>query len=282
MKKTLIKALAGLILGGTLLAFIPPQDSVGSKTVNKTSFNRSLMGGRPKISNWGLQSAGNSVEVTSEQSRFRGGRSLKLSLAKADWSRQSNRRTEIMNTRFKEFTMGRDWWVGFSEYIPNDWENDLKGNQDVIWQFHGAVNGPGGGSPPLAAYVEGDSLRVVLRTGDVPSAYGKSNYLARFSVPKGEWSDWVIKVNFDYENGSVKIWRNGKVLVDYHGSTMYKWINQVNEKGPYLKLGIYKPGWAELPTVATKRVIYLDAITVAGSNGSYDKVKPGNDSAEVN
>ena len=40
MKKMLIKALAALALGGALLAFTPPQDSVGSKIVAKIIFSR--------------------------------------------------------------------------------------------------------------------------------------------------------------------------------------------------------------------------------------------------
>lgn len=248
-----------------------------SNILIKTGFEDCADGMHPTIKGWGLQGNDSSIAVTSQISRS-GKKSLKISFTKSQWfrnSRTNNRRAEILSDELKGMDLGKDWWVGFSEYIPADWEDDLKRNSDIVWQFHGAPSGPGGASPPLAAYVEQGIMTIVTRVGRRPSKLGDGETLAQFPIPKGKWTDWVIKVNFDYDKGSVKIWKDGNVVVDYNGPNIYQWTQQKNEEGPYMKFGVYKPSWREYPTVATKRELFIDDITIAGSNGTYDKVKPG-------
>ncbi len=81
-------------------------------------------------------------------------------------------------------------------------------------------------------------------------------------------------MNFDYKNGHVQMWRDGKQIVDYKGPTIYPMIGQTNEKAPNMKFGIYKWDWGNVPSKVKHRTLYLDEIRFGDSNSSYEEVKP--------
>ena len=114
-----------------------------------------------------------------------------------------------------------DWWLELSEYIPSSWQSDYAANPDFIWEFKGASGGPASGTPPLSAQIMGDSVYISLQTGTTPSLNGVQQLLGSFPLVKGAWMDWVIKVNFSYTNGAIRIWKNGTVVVNYSGPTLY-------------------------------------------------------------
>src|SRR5262249_1870479 len=152
------------------------------------------------------------------------------------------------------------YWVGFSEYIPETWQDDLRDNGEILWQFAGAPGGPSTGDrPPLALYVyQGmEELRVNLSST-------ATTYLATMPTApdKGRWTDWVMAVNFNFSGGLVQVWKNGTQVADYHGPTIYHVANETNQNGPHMQLGVYKFLWGSYPTQVSSRTLYLDEIRV--------------------
>lgn len=137
--------------------------------------------------------------------------------------------------------LGQDWWFGFSEFFPADWQPDDAKNPEIVWQFHGWEGGPASNNPPLAGLIVEDKLLIRLAQGAAPAGAATSYLdLATIPIPKGQWMDVVLKVNFEYKNGAVQAWINGKQVADYTGPTLYPMLGQTNEKGPAFKLGVYK------------------------------------------
>jgi hypothetical protein len=220
--------------------------------------------------------APDSLTVTTERARS-GKHSLKVNFLASEWKKEEPKRVEIFSLAWGQTGMAlrQDWWVGFSEYIPADWEIDHPNNPDLIWQFHGWEGGPASNNPPLSAVVFGDKLYIRLAEGTVPAERATSfKDLAILPLPKGEWMDVVLDLNFDYKAGHVNMWLNGKQIVTYSGPTLYPMIGQKNENGPGLKLGVYKFDWGNVPTQAKRRTLYLDEIRFGDSKSSYDEVRP--------
>lgn len=218
-----------------------------------------------------------SILVVSERRRS-GNKALKIDFDRADWKKNEPKRVEIYNATAwgaDGMALRKDWWVGFSQYLPADWQVDYPNNPDIIWQFHGHEGGPSSNNPPLSAVVFGDKLHVRLAQGKAPAA-GATSYLdlAVIPIPKGAWTDVVLDLNFDYESGHVKMWQNGVKIVDYAGPTLYPMIGQVNEKGPNFKIGVYKWDWGNLPSKVKRRSLFIDEIRFGDSNSSYAEVKP--------
>jgi hypothetical protein len=218
-----------------------------------------------------------SISVVSERARA-GHKSLEIDFNFKDWRKNEPKRVEIYQVTAwgaEGMTLRKDWWVGFSQFLPVDWQADDPSNPDIIWQFHGWEGGPASNNPPLAAVIAGDQLYIRLSQGTVP-ALGATSYLdlAVFPIPRGVWTDVVLDLNFDYKNGHIKMWQNGVKIVDYSGPTLYPMIGQTNEKGPGFKIGVYKWDWGNLPTLVTRRSLYIDEIRFGDSNSSYAEVQP--------
>ena len=72
------------------------------------------------------------------------------------------------------------------------------------------------------------------------------------------------------KGGWLKLYKNGKQVVDYKGTTWY----QDKDKGPYFKFGNYKGHDAWKGTVEGA-VLYFDAGRMAvGDNSTYKMVDP--------
>lgn len=203
---------------------------------------------------------------------------LKIDFCYPDWKKEEPKRVEIFNMAGfgpDGMTLRKNWWVGFSQYISSDWLPDHPNNPDIIWQFHGYEGGPASGNPPLSAVVFGDKLYIRLAQGTTPAVRAASFLdLAVMPLPKGVWMDIVLQLKFDYKEGHVGMWLNGKKTVDYNGPTLYPMIGQVNEKGPGFKAGVYKFDWGNLPTQVQRRTLFLDEIRYGDSTSSYEEVKP--------
>ena len=237
--------------------------TLSSPVIFKTDFEAEEENPSAEITGWSQQGANApSITVSSEQARH-GNKSVKCSFNYSEWN-ANNLRAEIWSNYpgVGELTLNKDWWVEMSEFIPTTWQNDLASNAEIIWQFHGATNGPAGGSPPLSAYVMGDTVYISLQTSSTPSASGVQQLLGSFPIVKGAWMDWVIQVNFSYTDGLIRIWKNGNIIVNYSGSTLYQTIGQTNENGPYFKAGIYKWFWGNSATQVSNRTLYIDDIKV--------------------
>lgn len=218
-----------------------------------------------------------SISVTTERARA-GKQSLKFDFNFTDWKKEEPKRVEIYDvTTWGPDGMSQrmDWWVGFSQYLPVDWQVDEPANPDIIWQFHGFEGGPASGNPPLSAVVFGDKLHIRLAQGTVPAERAASFLdLAILPLPLGVWTDTVISLSWDYKAGHVRMWQNGKQIVNFTGPTLYPMIGQVNEKGPAFKIGCYKFDWGNVPTKVSHRVLFIDETRFGDSHSSLTEVAP--------
>jgi len=201
--------------------------------------------------------------------------------AQHNWSGISDySRTELTANRSDNgshhtfFYPGKEYWIGFSVYIPNDWEIDNK-SQEGIFQLHGNGNED---TPSLAFIIDGDEWFWSIRWQDEFEAPENPNDrvdLGRIKYEKGEWVDWVMHVKFSYSNngdGFMQVWKNGKSLFSRKGPNCYNDGKKI--RGP--QTGIYKWDWAtDHDYSAEMRIIYLDEYTVGGGDSEYDDVVPG-------
>ena len=173
-------------------------------------------------------------------------------------------------------------WAGFSTYLE-EWPEDYASNGELFQQWHGAVGatsglGPGGcNAPPVALYTRGPELSVTTNysvTGDDRNVRPHRLFTDKLSRYVGVATYWVMRVQFDYERGTIDIWRNGEYIVKYRGPNIYRCVGQTTEKGPFFNFGIYKWNWGSAPTQVAIRSIYFDDIRIGSSSATCDDVKP--------
>jgi len=238
------------------------------------------------ITGWSQQGPNADAVKISEEQAYSGSKSVKFTFNYNDWDGNNivnGKRAEILmspNPVCQKLVLGKVYWVGFSSFIPNDWANDYKNNFDIIWQFHSSKNGPGEGNPlektggpPMYAVVSNDSIKIYVRPNIQNGTYLKK--LATIPLIKGEWDKWIVQVKFDYNNGGIfQLWHNDSLIVSYlNQSTIYHTDWQKNEDGPYVKFGIYKSQWGNVPTKVKQRVIYYDDIIVGDSTTNYSIIR---------
>jgi hypothetical protein len=168
-------------------------------------------------------------------------------------------------------------WYGFSVYLK-DWTQDTKA-AEIVTQWHqtGGVC-DAGCSPPLSLLTDNGQWII------------SQNWQKRTSSPEylfcrtpigayqaNRWTDWVFHVKWSTgTSGRLEVWRDGRKLqglgpiggrTDDYGDRIH---------GNYIKIGIYKWKWAQQPPASdvTKRVLFHDALRIAGPSGSYAAVAP--------
>ena len=223
----------------------------------------------------GWRVSGNTPTVTTSPTRV-GKFAMKTSL-----DRQKDKvpyRTEVSGPRAD---VGKEYWYGFSIYLPNDYPADRV--WEIVAQWHGSPDfnlGETWRNPVMALSTTGgrwsilnrwDAKRNTFEGGK--RAYDGSKQYDFGPYRKGVWTDWVVHVQWSYRaDGVLQIWQNGKKVVDRKGPNTFN-----DAKGPYFKMGIYK-GWKDpkRPSDAvTRRVLYHDEFRMAGVSGRYEDVAPG-------
>jgi hypothetical protein len=231
-----------------------------------------------------LYASGNSPFITNERSRS-GNNSLCCLLNRN--SSRTSYRTEVTTPKnLLKFT--ETHWIGFSVYVPDDWEKS--DTWEVIWQLHDhpLVWGQKLDFSPILGIRIGpnsDKWLIIQDYVQTPEGTQHSSDLRRgFSdtfgtVARGQWTDFVIEYCPDWRNlnnggtGVTSIWLNGDQIVDYHGPNA---VNQANS--PYIKFGAYKSGWRDggRDDSVVERVYHFDEFRVSrGNQGSYELVAPG-------
>ncbi|HEX5774991.1 MAG TPA: heparin lyase I family protein [Candidatus Paceibacterota bacterium] len=274
-----------LIVSTLLVSLIIPLAPVEAATLFQTDFESDTTGIADAINNLSQQGPTDASVVVTTERAHTGSKSVKFNLNYEDWdnSYTLNKRAEVLPSgtqTWRYMTLGKEYWFGFSEYMPATWVNDLAGNGETLWQFHGSATGPGKASPPLALYVNTDNMRISVR-GATTTVYadGTSPPEQRLvymplAPDKGRWVDWVIKVVFNYSGGVVKVWKDGTLVLNYKGSTIYRTSSQTTETGPYPKFGVYKWAWGTNPTQVTNRTLYLDDLKHGDADSTCATVKP--------
>ena len=214
--------------------------------------------------------SGNAPEVVEQDDARAGKYALKSQI---NPSRENKYRTETsFNKEGLIFEVGKEYWVGISIKLGDDFEGKAKfHDQGMLMQWHyfdwkhPEVRDA---QPLLLRYtgkgkviVDNEVLKETMAT--VPAAIG-------------EWVDWVIHYKIDDKDGIIQIWRNGKQIVDWSGDN-----HQIEKhEGAYLKFGLYsaqlnpaKSSHISMPA-GTSRTVYHDELRIAGPGGSYDLVAP--------
>ena len=79
-------------------------------------------------------------------------------------------------------------------------------------------------------------------------------------VEKGKWVRWEFRVLWAWDDrGRLRILRDGRSAYRKQGPTAYR-----DWRGPYFKIGMYKPDWSVNPSVSSvnERHIYYDNVEV--------------------
>ncbi len=191
----------------------------------------------------------------------------------------------------------QDYWYGFSVYIP---KQDLANFIVFAWHGYGTFNNKFDENdtemnPPMAIETSFATGKFRLRC----NSNAKNPTLDEETVKcfntqdiadlsYDEWHDFVVRVRWDYRDtpdGLVQVWHcasagkgsctNPQLVLDKQ-----KVRTGYNDRGPpYIKGGMYCSGdckfqTKQTPSPGTVKVVYHDAIRVAGPEGSYEAVAP--------
>ncbi len=216
-----------------------------------------------------------SASVVKNPVRF-GSYAVQFQLRRPDRIVAKGKRAELEMLRVAE--LKQSYWYGLSIHIPADWEEDYK--DEVVAQWNATADKHlrenEKRSPPLALRIRGKEWLITQRYDPrpltPPGNAAPKRTVWKGAYEKGKWTDWVVNARWDWgQDGSLRIWRNGELIVDEKGPNTYH-----DRKGLRFKIGLYKPQWNE-PTsssAVTARRIYHDEVRIGGKDASFDSVKP--------
>jgi hypothetical protein len=192
----------------------------------------------------------------------------------------ANYRAEVV-PKGESIPLRGEWrYYGFSIYLDPPYKVDDTG-WEIVTQWHGRP-APGqswatydGGGPPLSLNTTGGRW-YVHRKWDATLTNQHHPESERIDIGPyevGQWVDWVFAVKWDWtESGYLKVWKNGKLVIDRAGAIGYNDGTSL----PYFKMGLYK-GWKSNlpydPQVTDRTVFYGPLRISSGDNASYDVVK---------
>ena len=200
-------------------------------------------------------------------------------------------RANMLRTKgtHSEFAHGKEYWVGLSVFVPNDWVTDNTRHDATFFWFqrkdackNGAWDPTGslevGGSPPLEMIILGSDWILKSRWDSRPChthpVEGQAN-LWRSKIKRGQWTDFVYHIIFSAgSDGLIEVYSDN----DSKDGTLTKVATKTgintfnNELGPYFKIGLYKPGWERIiNSPVDTRVIYYDEVRIADHDPALSK-----------
>ena len=201
-----------------------------------------------------------------------GNRSLRVELRKGDLAIGGNKRVELTDNSYPiPHETNRKWW-SFSSYFPTGFVKDSV--HEILAQWHyRSTQKYVSASPPLSLQVYKGDWIVEIRydSVDINVDNGANIKLVRYNLgpwQAGAWTDWVFNYNYSVNNdGYVKIWKNGELVLDHKGKNWYR-----GSYDPFFKIGLYRWVWgAEWPThleqsIVSSRVYYLDNIKIGNQH----------------
>jgi len=154
-------------------------------------------------------------------------------------------------------TLSGSHWYTFKLQLPTSYSKDP--SQEHIAQWQGAVNGKWT-SPSMALVTRNGEfvLEGAWFSDSGATKVNRINYWKGAYEP-GKWVEFTMNVNFSSGNdGFVKVWKDGKQIVDFKGKNSDPYRDAVG-----LKIGIYKQDWARGTYSATNtRVLYYDDVKI--------------------
>jgi hypothetical protein len=233
-------------------------------------------------SEYGWRTSGNAPTISGTESPVCNG-DYALSIHLNYDTSETRYRTEITNVVVengdKHFNLGDEYWIGFAIYLPEYWQID-QDYSDILLQFHGSPDdGEDWRNPPLALLVDVDQWKLRYLADSKPLTENK-NYTVSGSenigtVERGRWTTFVMHINAWYDDGGfIKVWKDGKQVVDYRGGVFFNDI-----QGPYLKFGNYKTAWKPDsswggPSAFSDRLHFFDELRIGDANATYEDVVP--------
>ncbi len=207
----------------------------------------------------------------------KGRHSVRFELNATDTNCGYSKRAELVltSTKTKDIT-----WYAWSEYLPADYA------YDTYNELHFQLHHQGKGGPPLIGlWVTKDHWKLVhtFDTLDVTRPKPTIRQYDLGEVVKGKWVDWVLYAKFTLDgNGTIRLWRNGVLLVDLPGSN-FNCEDGLAQKNPYLKFGIYKWPWHDYPGPfnPSKRVVYFDEVKTGPEGLTVDDFLVQDDEKET-
>lgn len=146
-------------------------------------------------------------------------------------------------------------WFKVSMYIPKESAFDF-GISNGVWQIHSK-----GANVDFMMRVglAGELKWVDWHNGDWSMKETKMLDAKEF---RDKWIDFVLKIDFkNTKQGSIKIWANNKVVVEYSGRTQSIFSDQ-----QYMKFGIYKSNIDRYSGPDRgDSIVYYDAIAIGDS-----------------
>ena len=190
-----------------------------------------------------------------------------FSLRRDDPDVSGSKRAEL---RLRAAEFGHAYRYAFSVQIPEDWkESDIP---VILAQWHGVSDkllGERNRPPPLYVIVVEDEIQIRLQWNAArvsrswlyrPTTRTEKTLLWSGPLEKGIWIDWVFQIQWSHlEDGRLETWKGAELIVERSGPNTYNdWL------APYLKIGVYVPGWkkADQPAVVNTRRLFFDAIDV--------------------
>jgi len=213
--------------------------------------------------------------VTTE--RARAGKYSMKAVLRADalttWGKERN---EMQAKGSEPRRMNESTWYGFSVFLPQDYTADKV--WELVTQWYPNPDDPAetGRQPTLALFTTNGIWSVANKTSSevVTPIYHASIRQRTWELGPlqlNKWTDFVFNVKWTHlDTGFLKVWKDGILVIDHKGPTSYN-----DQKGPFVKQGIYK-GWAKMAVDKVKvRTVYHDEVRIAGPDGSYAAVAPG-------
>lgn len=172
--------------------------------------------------------------------------------------------------------MGDSYAYGFKAYLPDDYEHEE--SSENISQWHGMPDFAlleTWRSPPLKIMTRNGRWILSQKVSDLKInkfRFGNGSKEVHTEQDLGpaensKWVAWEFKVKWSYgEDGRLIVLRDGKEVFRYRGMTSYN-----DWKGPYFKIGMYKPDWTVHPDRSglTVRDIYFDDIFAEKMDDSF-------------
>lgn len=224
-----------------------------------------------------------SLAQSSTQKRS-GSTSMRVELRKSDPEAQyGNKRAELTYNNFNSQSSINTniRWYAWSNYFPSA-TCKVDPAEEIFSQWHDK-SPDCSTSPPLAFEMKNGRYRVVIRYS-LTSYCSNPNYVVQYfdlgPIGYDQWNDWVVNYNPQYNSsGYVKIWLNGKLVVNYSGPCHYNgsWF-------PYWKVGIYKWLWmgSGSSSTTTERVYYVDDVKTGDNTASESTFVSGGSTTPAN
>jgi hypothetical protein len=209
-----------------------------------------------------------------------GNSSLRVELRKWDPDVSGSKRAELTDNSYPMPPQTNLRWWSFSNYLPNDWQQDDVREMFAQWHFKPKSGVTVGASPPIGLYMNKGNWEVTILYDSIDINIDRgANIKERTFVlgpwQKNVWNDWVFNINYSHrDDGYVRIWRNGQLVLDYKGKCWYN-----GSYDPQFKVGLYKWAWSSNyhnrpPSITTSRVYYLDNVKIGNTEAEFGDFYP--------